>query len=146
MEVNGITFSEIVDVYDNHGYDREVEVLGYDEDGNEYTSVGMESVGELVEIYEDTIELVSKVNPNVPVYYTYVMKKKDKFGIDVIKPMRTEWITDSDIDLDEDTMQEDEKLVFEEQFNPDEPEDIPNGWDVDTELNLDRDVPGNQND
>jgi|3_EtaG_2_1085321.scaffolds.fasta_scaffold422097_2 hypothetical protein len=46
----------------------------------------------------------------------------------------------------EDTMQEDEKLVFEEQFDPNEPEDIPNGWDVDTELNLDRDVPGNQND
>ena len=55
MKVNGIEFSEIVDVYDNHGYDREVEVLGYDEAGNEYAAVGMESVGELVEIYEDTI-------------------------------------------------------------------------------------------
>jgi hypothetical protein len=62
MEVNGITFSEIVDVYDNHGYDREVEVLGYDEAGNEYAAVGMESVGELVEIYDDTIELVSEVD------------------------------------------------------------------------------------
>jgi len=51
-----------------------------------------------------------------------------------------------EIRIDEDTMQEDEKLVFEEQFDPNEPEDIPNGWDVDTELNLDRDVPGNQND
>jgi len=60
MKVNGIEFSEIVDVYDNHGYDREVEVLGYDEVGNEYAAVGMESVGELVEIYEDTIELVSE--------------------------------------------------------------------------------------
>ena len=59
MEINGITFSEIVDVYDNHGYDKEVEVLGYDDVGNEYSAVGMESVGELVEIYEDTIELVS---------------------------------------------------------------------------------------
>ena len=82
MEVNGITFSEIVDVYDNHGYDREVEVLGYDDVGNEYSAVGMESVGELVEIYEDTIELV-----------TYS-------GID-----------------------------------PDEPEDISNGWDVDVDEN-----------
>ena len=82
MKVNGITFSEIVDVYDIHGYDREVEVLGYDEAGNEYAAVGMESVGELVEIYEDTIELV-----------TY-----------------------SDID-------------------PDEPEDISNGWDVDVDEN-----------
>jgi hypothetical protein len=60
MKINGITFSEVVDVYDNHGYDREVEVLGYDEAGNEYAAVGMESVGELVEIYEETIELTSK--------------------------------------------------------------------------------------
>ena len=60
MKVNGIEFSEIVDVYDIHGYDREVEVLGYDEAGNEYAAIGMESVGELVEIYEDTIELVSE--------------------------------------------------------------------------------------
>ena len=82
MKVNGITFSEIVDVYDIHGYDREVEVLGYDKAGNEYAAIGMESVGELVEIYEDTIELV-----------TY-----------------------SDI-------------------NPDEPEDISNGWDVDVDEN-----------
>ena len=82
MKVNGITFSEIVDVYDIHGYDREVEVLGYDEAGNEYAAIGMESVGELVEIYEDTIELV-----------TYS-------GID-----------------------------------PDEPEDISNGWDVDVDEN-----------
>ena len=82
MKINGITFSEIVDVYDIHGYDREVEVLGYDKAGNEYAAIGMESVGELVEIYEDTIELV-----------TY-----------------------SDID-------------------PDEPEDISNGWDVDVDEN-----------
>ena len=66
MEVNGITFSEIVDVYDNHGYDREVEVLGYDDVGNEYTAVGMESVGELVEIYEDTIELIK--SPESPIF------------------------------------------------------------------------------
>jgi len=67
MEVNGITFSEIVDVYDNHGYDREVEVLGYDEAGNEYSAVGMESVGELVEIYEDTIELVKSPTVNTEI-------------------------------------------------------------------------------
>ena len=69
MKVNGITFSEIVDVYDIHGYDREVEVLGYDDVGNEYLAVGMESVGELVEIYEDTIELVK---------YPTVTKKDEK--------------------------------------------------------------------
>ena len=66
MEVNGITFSEIVDVYDIHGHDREVEVLGYDDVGNEYLAVGMESVGELVEIYEDTIELVKY--PESPIF------------------------------------------------------------------------------
>ena len=62
MKILEIHASEIVDVYDNHGYDREVEVLGYDEAGNEYAAVGMESVGELVEIYDDTIELVSEVD------------------------------------------------------------------------------------
>ena len=67
MKVNGIEFSEIVDVYDNHGYDREVEVLGYDDVGNEYIAVGMESVGELVEIYEDTIELVKSLTVNTEI-------------------------------------------------------------------------------
>ena len=67
MKVNGIEFSEIVDVYDNHGYDREVEVLGYDEAGNEYAAIGMESVGELVEIYEDTIELVKSPTVNTEI-------------------------------------------------------------------------------
>ena len=67
MKVNGIIFSEIVDVYDNHGYDREVEVLGYDDVGNEYIAVGMESVGELVEIYEDTIELVKSPTVNTEI-------------------------------------------------------------------------------
>ena len=81
MKFKGIDFTEIVDVYDTHGHDREVEVLGFDKAGNEYSACAMESVGELVEIYEDTIELSSKVDPNAPTYYTYVMKKKDRFGI-----------------------------------------------------------------
>ena len=52
-----IEFDEIVqelDVIDC--YDRDVEVLGYDEDGNEYSAVGMESCDELVEIDVDSIE------------------------------------------------------------------------------------------
>jgi len=53
-----ISFDEVIDVYDTHGYDREVEVAGYDVDGVEYTAVGMESCGEIVEIYEDSIEMV----------------------------------------------------------------------------------------
>jgi hypothetical protein len=92
MKINGITFSEVVDVCDNHGHDREVEVLGYDEAGNEYTAVGVESVGELVEIYEDTIELVSEADPDAPEYYTYMMHSRDQFGNHVVKPVRTEWL------------------------------------------------------
>jgi hypothetical protein len=56
MKFNGIDFTEIVDVYDTHGYDREVEILGYDpETGIEYSAVAMESCGEIVEVFEDTI-------------------------------------------------------------------------------------------
>ena len=40
---------------------------------------------------------------------------------------------ENDIGIDEDTMQEDEKLVFEEQFGND---------DISTEIDLDRDIPG----
>ena len=39
---------------------------------------------------------------------------------------------ENDIGIDEDTMQEDEKLVFEEQFGND---------DVSTDIDLDRDIP-----
>ena len=57
MLVNGIKFSEVVDVLDVIDvHDNEVEVIGYDECDNEYSAVGMESDGELVEVYEDTIE------------------------------------------------------------------------------------------
>ena len=37
-------------------YDSEVEILGYDSDGVEYSAVGLMSCDELVEIYEDSIE------------------------------------------------------------------------------------------
>ena len=36
-------------------YDSEVEVMGYDTDGNEYSAVGCVSCDELVEICEDSI-------------------------------------------------------------------------------------------
>ena len=36
-------------------YDSEVEVMGYDTDGNEYSAIGCVSCDELVEIYEDSI-------------------------------------------------------------------------------------------
>jgi hypothetical protein len=59
LKVNGIKFSEVVDVLDEIDvHDKEVEVLGYDNDGVEYSAVGMESDGNLVEIDEDTIESI----------------------------------------------------------------------------------------
>ena len=36
-------------------YDSEVEVMGYDTDGNEYEAIGCVSCDELVEIYEDSV-------------------------------------------------------------------------------------------
>ncbi len=66
MLFKGIEFDEIVDVYDTHGlHDKEVEILGYDKDGVEYAAVGMESCGELVEIYEDTIEKIEMKSPGI---------------------------------------------------------------------------------
>ena len=44
---------ETLDVIDC--YDSEVEVLGYDSDGVEYSAVGMLSCDELVEIDEDSV-------------------------------------------------------------------------------------------
>lgn len=66
MKFKGIDFDEIVDVYDTHGpHDREVEILGYNnETGIEYAAVAMESCGEIVEIYEDTIEKVTMKSPD----------------------------------------------------------------------------------
>ena len=58
-----IEFSDIIDEYDVLSiHDREVEVLGWDSDGNEYSAVGMESCGDLVEIYDDTIEPTENLN------------------------------------------------------------------------------------
>ena len=59
LKVNGIKFIEVVDVLDEIDvHDKEVEVLGYDNDGVEYSAVGMESDENLVEIDEDTIESI----------------------------------------------------------------------------------------
>jgi hypothetical protein len=65
MKFKGIEFDEIVDVYDTHGlHDKEVEILGYDKNGVEYAAVAMESCGEIVEIYEDTIEKITMKSPD----------------------------------------------------------------------------------
>ena len=47
-------------------YDSEVEVLGYDADGNEYTAVGSVSCDELVEIDEESVWPVDGEGFSIP--------------------------------------------------------------------------------
>ena len=47
-------------------YDSEVEVLGYDSDGNEYSAVGSVSCDELVGIFEDSVWPVEGEGFSVP--------------------------------------------------------------------------------
>ena len=52
-------------------------------------------------VYEDDGDILAS-NCGVE-YYSYVMRKKDRFGIDVVKPVRTEWLSCNDwIDYDMD--------------------------------------------
>tara|TARA_Y100000310_G_C20306221_1_gene634074 strand:+ start:339 stop:548 length:210 start_codon:yes stop_codon:yes gene_type:complete len=59
VEFNGSTieFDEVVDVFDSHGpYCQEVEVLGTDENGVEYSAIGIYDLEDITEIEEDSIE------------------------------------------------------------------------------------------
>ena len=47
-------------------YDSEVEILGYDTDGNEYSAIGCVSCDELVEVYEDSVWPVEGESFGVP--------------------------------------------------------------------------------
>ena len=50
---------EINDTFDEHGpYCKEVEVLGTDDDGVEYSAIGLYEFDEVTEIEEDTIEVI----------------------------------------------------------------------------------------
>ena len=52
-----IDFNEVTDVFDEHGpYCKEGEVIGFDDNGVEYSAIGIEDCDEIVEIDEDTIE------------------------------------------------------------------------------------------
>ena len=60
VDYNGVSVSfdesdviDTLDVIDCH--DSEVEVLGYDSDGNEYTAIGSVSCEELVKVYESSV-------------------------------------------------------------------------------------------
>ena len=60
VDYNGVSVSfdesDVTDVLTEIDcYDSEVEVLGYDADGNEYEAIGCVSCDELVEICEDSI-------------------------------------------------------------------------------------------
>ena len=56
---NDVEFDEIVDVFDEHGpYCLEVEALGEDDDGIEYSAIGISNGEDITEIEEDTIEVI----------------------------------------------------------------------------------------
>ena len=52
-----IDFNEVTDVFDEHGpYCKEGEGIGCDDNGVEYSAIGIEDCDEIVEIDEETIE------------------------------------------------------------------------------------------
>ena len=54
-----IEFDEVCDVFDVHGpYCSEVEVLGTDDDGVEYSAIGIYEFDEVTSVEEDTIEVL----------------------------------------------------------------------------------------
>ena len=61
VKVNGkdVCFDEVVDVFDTHGpYCQEVEVQGSDDDGVEYSAIGLYEFDEVTDVEEDTIEVI----------------------------------------------------------------------------------------
>ncbi len=59
MKIKGIEFTEVVDVLDVIDcHDQDVEIRGWDDEGVEWSAVATESCGEIVDIYEDTIEYI----------------------------------------------------------------------------------------
>ena len=63
VEFNGkkVYFNgEILDEFDTHGpYCMEVEAIGEDDDGVEYSAIGMYDGEDITEIEEDTIEILN---------------------------------------------------------------------------------------
>ena len=62
VEFNGkkVYFNgDINDIFDHHGpYCMEVEAIGEDDDGIEYSAIGMSDGTDITEIEEDTIEVM----------------------------------------------------------------------------------------
>ena len=63
VEFNGkkVYFNgEINDIFDTHGpYDMEVEAIGEDNDGVEYSAIGTYAGEDIIDIEEDTIEILN---------------------------------------------------------------------------------------
>ena len=54
-----VEFDEVVDVFDTHGpYCQEVEVHGTDDEGFEYSAIGISDGDEITEIHKGTIEVL----------------------------------------------------------------------------------------
>ena len=54
-----VEFDEVVDVFDTHGpYCQEVEVQGTDDEGFEYSAIGVYEFDEITEIDVDSIECI----------------------------------------------------------------------------------------
>ena len=54
-----VEFDEVIDEFDSHGpYCIEVEALGEDDDGVEYSAIGIHDGEDITEIEEDTIEVL----------------------------------------------------------------------------------------
>ena len=54
-----VKFDDVVDEFDSHGpYCMEVEAIGEDDDGVEYSAIGTYDGEDITEIEEDTIEVL----------------------------------------------------------------------------------------
>ena len=63
VKVNGkaVLFDEIIDTFDEHGpYCKEVEVHGTDNEGFEYSAIGISDGEDITEIDEDSIECIDE--------------------------------------------------------------------------------------
>ena len=60
-----VEFDEVVDEFDSHGpYCKEVEVQGSDDEGFEYSAIGISDGDEITEIDIDSIECIGYMDNN----------------------------------------------------------------------------------
>ena len=67
LKMHGINWYERGDTLDVIDcYDKEIELFGEDDAGNEYSAVGMESCDEIVDVDKDSIECLVKFTEKWP--------------------------------------------------------------------------------